>query len=71
MNNEITANATQHYNFDFTNPLVTATLVLTVGICYCVTVSIAAKYNHYTELTYGNFSLKIKPSIPTIAAVPT
>lgn len=69
MNNEIAANVPQHSDFDFRNPVIAVTAILTIGIRYCVTVTVNAKYNRDTELTYKDFSLK-SSSASAIAAVP-
>lgn len=59
MNNNLVTPTTQLSNsFDVTNPLVAAIAILTVGVCYCVTITVNAKYNRDTELTYKDFSLK-------------
>lgn len=59
MNNDLSNDITQNYNFDFKNPLVAVTTILTIGICYCVTVTVNAKYNRDIEITRGDTSLKI------------
>lgn len=69
MNNEITTNVSQHTDFDFKNPLIAVSAILTLGVCYCVTVTVNAKYHRDTELTYKDFSLK-SFSAPVVAAVP-
>lgn len=52
------------------NSLVAATAILVLGICYCTTITINAKYNRDTEMTYKDFSLKIHASSSNIAPVP-
>lgn len=69
MDNISTTPTTQSYNFDLTNPLVAAIAILTVGVCYCVTVTVNAKYNRDTELVYKDFSLKSFSAAP-ITALP-
>lgn len=58
MNNDIITTSPEHTNFDLSNPTIAVAMILTVGICYCVTVTVNAKYNRNTELTYKDFSLK-------------
>lgn len=67
-NDMITTNP-EHTDFDFSNPVIAVTMILTVGICYCVTVAVNAKYNRNTELTYKDFCLK-SSSAPVTAVVP-
>lgn len=67
MNNNLTTSATQYC--DFKNPLVMATTILTLGICYCVTVTVNAKYNRDIELKYEDFSLNIHSSAPVTPVV--
>lgn len=69
MNNDMITNSQEHINCDLSNPVIAVTMILTVGICYCVTVAVNAKYNHNTELTYKDFSLK-SSSAPVTAVVP-
>ncbi len=65
MNNNLVTPTTQSSNsFDVTNPLVAAIAILTVGVCYCVTITVNAKYNRDTELTYKDFSLKSHSAAP-------
>ena len=70
MNNETPVNTQQYPDFDFKNPLIAGSAILTLGICYCVTVTINAKYNRDIELSYKDFSLK-SSSVRTIAVAPT
>lgn len=70
MNNETPVNTQQYPDFDFKNPLIAVSAILTLGICYCVTVTINAKYNRDIELSYKDFSLK-SSSVRTIAVAPT
>lgn len=56
MNN---TNALQNQSFAFANSAVAVTAILVIGVCYCTTITVNAKYNRDTELTYKEFSLKI------------
>lgn len=50
---------------NFSNPVIAVTAILTVGVCYCVTITINAKYNRDTELAYKDFSMKSHSSVPS------
>lgn len=56
MNN---TNALQNQLSPFMNPAVAATAILVAGICYCTTITVNAKYNRDTEITYKDFSIKV------------
>lgn len=70
MNDEAPKTIPQYPDFDFKNPMIAVSAILTLGICYCVTVTINAKYNRDIELNYKDFSLK-SSSVRTIAVSPT
>jgi len=59
MDNELTTPDTYLPNFDLKNPWIAATLILTVGACYCFTIAVNAKYNRDVKLSYGKLSLKV------------
>ena len=69
MNNDMITASAKHTSFDFSNPVIAVTMILTVGICYCVTVTVNAKYNRNMALVYKDFSLK-SSSIPVTTIVP-
>ena len=63
----------QYYNLDISNPVVAATvlgLALIAGICYCMTITVNAKYNRNVELACKNLSLKTYSPVSTTTAVP-
>lgn len=71
MQNRISANATTPNSFDFKNLVIAVTVILTVVVCYCVTVIINAKNNRNVELSYKDFSLSIEgPQFPVSPVVP-
>ena len=45
---------------NFSNPVIAVT-----RLCYCVTITINAKYNRDTELAYKEFSMKSHSSVPS------
>lgn len=65
--NQLATDHVQTSNFDLKNPLIAVTAILTVGVCYCTTVIINAKYNRDVELKYKDFSLNIQPSVSAVA----
>ncbi|MCM1179376.1 MAG: hypothetical protein NC347_03910 [Clostridium sp.] len=65
--NQLATDPVQNSNFDFKNPLIAVTAILTVGVCYCTTVIVNAKYNRDVELKYKDFSLNIQPSVSVVA----
>lgn len=71
MNTSLSNNANNLPDYPplFKNSLVAATAILVLGICYCTTITINAKYNRDTEMTYKDFSLKIYASSSNIKPV--
>ena len=67
--NQLATNPVQNSNFDFKNPLIAVSVILTVGVCYCTTVIVNAKYNRdveiqrflfkYPALSLGSSSLNV------------
>lgn len=68
MSNSLPTTITQYNNSNLMNPLVAATLILTVGVCYCVTVNTITKHNRDIDLTYGDFSLRTHSPTPDATA---
>ena len=67
MNKNKPTTTVQNSNFDLKNPLIAVSVILTVGVCYCTTVIINAKYNRDVELKYKDFYLNIQPAASIVA----
>lgn len=61
---EIMTTKPQSFPIGSINTTVAITVIITIGICYCATIAVNAKYNRNTEITYGEAPLKISLSAP-------
>lgn len=69
MNKKSTTTQLQNCSIDCKNPSIAIAVILTVGVCHCVTIVTITKYNRDIDLTYKDFSLKIHPSVSTTAVI--
>ncbi len=70
MNNNLAAKVTQSNILGNSNSLIPITVIVVIGLCYCVTITTNAKYSVDTELKCGKVSLKTHNPICTNKAVP-
>lgn len=69
MKNDLPKIPTQSCNFDFTNPVIAVSAILTIGICYCVTINTITKRGQTINLKYKDFSLLTSFPISNVPAV--
>lgn len=69
MKNNVPNTPTQPCNFDFTNPVIAVSAILTIGICYCVTIDTITKRGQTISLKYKDFSLLSSFPVSNVPAV--
>lgn len=69
MKNNVSNILTQSCNFDFKNPVIAVSTILTIGICYCVTINTITKKGQTINLKYKDFSLLTSFPVSNVPAV--